>query len=48
MDSILNLLVGDLVLAPEFMFVARCIALTLVVEGFTALLSAIVPIARIH
>ena len=48
MDSLLHLLVGDLILTPEFIFVARCVCLCLTVEGLTALLSAVVPLARLR
>lgn len=46
MDSMIQLLVGDLVLAPEYVFAARVICLVLCVEVLTALLSAVVPIVR--
>lgn len=47
MDSLVNLIIGDLTLAPEYLFVARLVALVLVVEVLTSLLSAIVPIVRV-
>lgn len=46
MDSIINLIVGELVLAPEYIFVARCLALCLVVNVLTSLISIIVPMVR--
>ncbi len=46
MDSMINLIVGDLVLSPEYVFAARVICLVLCVEVLTALLSAVVPIVR--
>lgn len=46
MDSLIQLLVGDLVLSPEYIFVARCLSLCLVVHVLSALLSVIVPFAK--
>ncbi len=46
MDNMIQLLVGDLVLAPEYIFAARVICLIVCVEVLAALLSAIVPVAR--
>lgn len=46
MENIINLLVGELSLAPEYQFVAACIALCLVVDVLTGVLSAIVPLMR--
>lgn len=46
MDSMIQLLVGDLVLAPEYIFAARVICLIVCVEVLASLLSAIVPVAR--
>lgn len=47
MDNLINMLVGDLTLAPEYIFAARVIVLVICVEVVTALLSAIVPVAKI-
>lgn len=47
MDSLLNLFVGDLVLSPDLLFVARCLSVVLIVNVLTSLISAIVPIAKI-
>lgn len=41
MQNIINLLVGDLVLPPELMFVAACIALCLVVDVFSLIISTL-------
>lgn len=46
MDEIIKLLVGDLILTPEYLFLARCLALCLIVDVLSALVSAIVPVAR--
>ena len=46
MDSLINLIIGDLVLSPEYIFVARVVAVLLAVEVVTSLLSAIVPVVR--
>lgn len=46
MDSIINLIIGELVLTPEFVFVARCLALCLVVNVLTSLVSVIIPMIR--
>lgn len=48
MEQLINLLVGDLALSQEFIFVARCIVLCLVVEGLASLLSALVPLSRLR
>lgn len=47
MDNLINMLVGELTLAPEYVFAARVIVLIICVEVVAALLSAIVPIARV-
>lgn len=47
MDNLINMLVGELTLAPEYVFAARVIVLVICVEVVAALLSAIVPIARV-
>ncbi len=46
MDSIINLMVGELTLAPEYIFVARCLALCLVVNVLTSLISVLVPMVK--
>lgn len=46
MDDIIYLLVGDLVLAPEYLFLARCLALCLIVDVLASLISVIVAVAR--
>lgn len=47
MDSIINLVIGELALSSEYIFVARFVAIILTVEVLTGILSAIVPIARV-
>lgn len=37
MDNIVNLLTDGLLLAPEYIFIARCITLTLAVEVLSSL-----------
>lgn len=46
MNEIINLMVGDLVLSPELIFVARCLALCLVVNVLTSLVSIVVPMVK--
>lgn len=46
MDSLIQLLVGDLVLSPEFIFVARCLSVCLVVHVLSSLVSVVVPLAK--
>lgn len=46
MDSIVNLIVGDLVVSPEYVLVVRLVAFVLCVEVLSSLLSAIVPLVR--
>lgn len=45
MEELINLLVGELVLAPEYLFVARSIVLVLCVDVVCALLCLIYPLA---
>lgn len=47
MDSIMNLFVGELVLSPDLLFVARCLAVVLVVNVLTSLISVIVSLAKV-
>ena len=46
MNEIINLMVGELVLSPEYSFVARCLALCLVVNVLTSLVSVVVPMVK--
>lgn len=46
MDSLLNLFVGDLVLSPDLLFVARCLCIVLIVNVLTSFVSVIVPLAK--
>lgn len=46
MNEIINLMVGELVLSPEYIFVARCLALCLVVNVLTSLVSVVVPMVK--
>ena len=46
MDSIINLLVGDLTLMPEYLFLARCLSLCLIVDVLSSLISVIVSVAK--
>ena len=46
MDNLINMLVGNLTLAAEYIFTARVIVLVLCVEVLSSLLSAIVPLVR--
>lgn len=46
MNEIINLMVGELVLSPEYIFVARCLALCLVVNVLTSLVSIVVPMVK--
>lgn len=47
MDNLINMLIGDLSIAPEYIFIARLVVLILCVEVVTSLLSAINPIAKL-
>lgn len=47
MDSIMNLFVGELVLSPDLLFVARCLSVVLVVNVLTSLISVIVSLAKV-
>lgn len=46
MDDIIKLLIGDLILTPEYLFLARCLSLCLVVDVLSALISSIVTVAK--
>lgn len=47
MESIVQTITGDMILAPELLLAVRCIAFCTIVEALTAILSAIVPVARL-
>lgn len=46
MDSLLNLIIGDLALSTELLFVARCFSVCVVVNVLTSLISVVVPLVR--
>lgn len=46
MDNIINLLTSDLMLAPEYLFVARCVTLLLVVDVMCSLIQLGVGFAK--
>ncbi len=46
MDSLLNLIMGDLALSTELLFVARCLVIVVTVNVLTSLISVIVPLSR--